>query len=276
MKKLQCELCGSVDIIRTNDGFFRCEHCGCKYTLEQVRTLLGTVETTIGTAELERLLKNAKAQYDLGQVCEAEETYKEVTKQFPNDYRGWLGLLQINYRFPYENNSLIKLYEICQKLAPSEQICMEIKRDWITFWNTLANKCLTGEKIYGGTDNYGFYENTTPDMYNYVKTGFDNARILNSLNAVYSLQKKQWVLRSRYDFPYYFWLGPYRVKDDNEREGWRSKILPPLDDSYIAEIKSDIQKYISDCLASGNCPLCGRRVKRSLFGTKCQYCSKKF
>ena len=56
MQKLQCELCGSVDIIRTDDGFIRCEHCGCKYTLEQAKALLGTVETTIGTAERERLL----------------------------------------------------------------------------------------------------------------------------------------------------------------------------------------------------------------------------
>lgn len=46
MQKLQCELCGSVDIVRTDDGFFRCEHCGCKYTLEQAKAMLGTVETT--------------------------------------------------------------------------------------------------------------------------------------------------------------------------------------------------------------------------------------
>ena len=60
MQKLQCELCGSVDIVRTDDGFFRCEHCGCKYTLEQAKAMLGTVETTIGKAELERLLKTRK------------------------------------------------------------------------------------------------------------------------------------------------------------------------------------------------------------------------
>ena len=60
MQKLQCELCGSVDIVRTDDGFFRCEHCGCKYTLEQAKAMLGTVETTIGTAERERLLANAQ------------------------------------------------------------------------------------------------------------------------------------------------------------------------------------------------------------------------
>ena len=60
MQKPQCELCGSVDIVRTDGGFFKCQHCGCKYTLEQAKALLSTVETTIGTAELERLLKTRK------------------------------------------------------------------------------------------------------------------------------------------------------------------------------------------------------------------------
>lgn len=93
MQKLQCELCGSFDIVRTDDGFFQCQYCGCKYTLAQAKALLGTVETTIGTAELERLLKNAKTFLDIGKLDDSVKTYAEVTKQFPDDYRGWLGLL---------------------------------------------------------------------------------------------------------------------------------------------------------------------------------------
>lgn len=99
MQKLQCELCGSVDIVRTDDGFFQCQHCGCKYTLEQAKALLGTVETTVGTAERERLIKNAQTQFDLGQLIDAEKTFDEVTKQFPEDYRGWLGLLRVNFKY---------------------------------------------------------------------------------------------------------------------------------------------------------------------------------
>lgn len=41
MKKLQCELCDSYDFIRTDDGFFQCQNCGCKYTLAQAKTLIG-------------------------------------------------------------------------------------------------------------------------------------------------------------------------------------------------------------------------------------------
>jgi len=44
MKKLQCELCGSLEILKTADNLFQCQHCGCKYTLEQAKSLIvGTV-----------------------------------------------------------------------------------------------------------------------------------------------------------------------------------------------------------------------------------------
>ena len=47
MNRLQCELCGSIDIIKTGENVFQCQHCGCKYTLEQAKTLIfgGEVKT---------------------------------------------------------------------------------------------------------------------------------------------------------------------------------------------------------------------------------------
>ncbi|MBE6791081.1 MAG: leucine-rich repeat domain-containing protein [Ruminococcaceae bacterium] len=47
MNKIQCELCGSLDIIKTDDNFFRCSACGCNYTLEQARFLIGGKFTTV-------------------------------------------------------------------------------------------------------------------------------------------------------------------------------------------------------------------------------------
>ena len=44
MKKLQCELCGSLEILKTADNLFQCQHCGCKYTFDQAKSLIsGTV-----------------------------------------------------------------------------------------------------------------------------------------------------------------------------------------------------------------------------------------
>lgn len=47
MKKINCELCGSNQIIK-QDGFFVCQHCGAKYSSEEAKKLMidGIVEVT--------------------------------------------------------------------------------------------------------------------------------------------------------------------------------------------------------------------------------------
>ena len=57
MQAIKCELCGSNQLIK-KDGYYQCEHCGTKYTIEQAKKLivLGTVEVVKGNAEKERIL----------------------------------------------------------------------------------------------------------------------------------------------------------------------------------------------------------------------------
>ena len=286
MQKLQCELCGSIDILRTNDGFFQCQHCGCKYTLEQAKALLGTVETTIGKAELERLLKNAKMQYELGEFSEAEKTYTEVTKQFPDDYRGWLGLLRLEYRdymyndwatpYPESTKLLQKHLNICKKLCSSEKTVAEINNEWERFWNYIASKCKSGKLTYYGDCNPEVFKNTSPSMYEFAKKGFENARILNSLNVEYS--DKGWVIRSEFSHPYYFWLGDCLQYDDSDgHKTFSVEIdLPVIDNAYVAKIKADVQKYIDKKLSEGRCPYCNCYLKKNIFSTKCPSCGKRF
>ena len=286
MQKLQCELCGSVDIVRTDDGFFQCQHCGCKYTLEQAKALLGTVETTIGKAELERLLKNAKTYYDLEQFYEAKKTYNEVTKQFPDDYRGWLGLLRLEYRdYMYDSHitpnagiteMLQKHFNICKKLCTSEKTVDEINKEWERFWNYIANRCRSGKLIYCGGCDPEVFKNINPAMYEFAKKGFENARILNSLNVEYS--DKGWVIRSKFSSPYYFWLGRCLQYDDSD--GFKPFSvgidLPVIDEAYIAKINADVQKYINEKLSHSKCPYCDCYLKKNIFGTKCPSCGRKF
>ena len=40
-----CEICGSTDLVK-QDGFFVCQSCGTKYTVEEARKLLGDAPTT--------------------------------------------------------------------------------------------------------------------------------------------------------------------------------------------------------------------------------------
>jgi len=45
MKRLTCEMCGSTDLVK-QDGFFVCQTCGCKYSVEEAKKMMieGTVE----------------------------------------------------------------------------------------------------------------------------------------------------------------------------------------------------------------------------------------
>lgn len=297
MQKLQCELCGSVDIVRTDDGFFQCQHCGCKYTLEQAKALLGTVETTIGTAERERLLKNAQTQYDLGQLIGAEKTYSEVTEQFPDDCRGWLGLLRVNFKYylageriympgtklnssplDSEAKQLGAWYDACRKLAPNEEAAAAAQAEWERFWDGIAEKCKSGEFKYEGGSDLEFYKGTSAAMSEYAASGNKNAEILNSMSAFYSPQSKGWVLRQAHTTPHYaFWLGRCC-----QTEGRECQIepalppLPPLDDSKIAEIRAQLDKFINEAVAFGYCPYCGSSLTDTPLGPECENCGKSF
>ena len=296
MQKLQCELCGSVDIVRTDDGFFRCEHCGCKYTLEQAKAMLGTVETTIGTAERERLLANAQTQFDLGQFAAAEKTYSEVTKQFPDDYRGWLGLLRVNCKYylageriylpgtkfnssplDSEAKQLGQWHGICKRLAPPEGALAEIEGEWERFWNEIAAKCKSGEFEYQGGSDLDFYRGTCAAMYEYVKSGEENARVLNSMSACYKTGSG-WVPRQAHTTPpYRFWLGRCCQTEGGECENIRAlPDLQPLDEGKIAEIRAQLNKFINEAVAFGYCPYCGSALRDTPLGPECENCGKSF
>ena len=53
MKALQCEMCGSQDMVK-QDGYFICQHCGTKYSVEEAKKMMieGTVEVQ-GTVKID-------------------------------------------------------------------------------------------------------------------------------------------------------------------------------------------------------------------------------
>ena len=47
--KLTCEMCGGTDLIK-QDGYFVCQSCGCKYTLEEARKMMNAESAPAETA----------------------------------------------------------------------------------------------------------------------------------------------------------------------------------------------------------------------------------
>ena len=100
MQAIKCELCGSNQLIK-KDGYYQCEHCGTKYTIEQAKKLivLGTVEVVKGNAEKERILENAETFLKIGQIDKAIAEYYKITETYPNEIKGWEGLLLIIVKY---------------------------------------------------------------------------------------------------------------------------------------------------------------------------------
>lgn len=95
MKKLQCEMCGSTDMIK-QDGVYVCQSCGIKYTLEEARKLLidGVVEVTgsVGidkSAEKEKWLQLARRAKDSNDVEQGFKYYSLIYEQEPNNWEAW-------------------------------------------------------------------------------------------------------------------------------------------------------------------------------------------
>lgn len=74
MKRIECEMCGSTDLIK-DEGLFVCQCCGCKYTVEEAKKLMveGAVEVT-GTVQV----KAADFIIESGELIEYHGESKNV------------------------------------------------------------------------------------------------------------------------------------------------------------------------------------------------------
>ena len=108
IETLKCDFCGGSLTIDDSREFAKCEFCGTKYMASTLRAKIqeirgtvnvdGAVETTKGEAEKERIAKNADRLFELHEYSEAYKLYKELSLQYPDDYRGWFGLYKDSMR----------------------------------------------------------------------------------------------------------------------------------------------------------------------------------
>lgn len=80
MKQLTCEMCGSTDIAK-QDGFFVCQTCGIKYSLEEAKKMMieGTVEVQ-GTVKIDDTSKIENYLTLAEDAWEMEESYEKANK----------------------------------------------------------------------------------------------------------------------------------------------------------------------------------------------------
>ena len=83
MGAIVCELCGSNDVVK-QDGFFVCQHCGTKYSLEEAKKMLGTVQID-NSNFVEKYLQNARRAKEKEDWEETEKYYNMVEANDPDN-----------------------------------------------------------------------------------------------------------------------------------------------------------------------------------------------
>lgn len=84
MQAIKCELCGSTDIMK-KDGFFQCQNCGTKYTIEEARKMLGVVKID-KSEDIDNLLTLARRFFDENNYTESEKYYELALRETPNNW----------------------------------------------------------------------------------------------------------------------------------------------------------------------------------------------
>lgn len=297
MKKLQCELCNSVDIVKTADNLFLCQHCGCKYTTEQAKALFaGTVEVTFGNAELERRLKNAQTQLQFGDLNAASISYGQLQQEYAADYRVWLGTLKLRFaeydkeKITPSNSRVKDLQDLLKKtfaLNKDPAAQKEIQRTWMRFWENAAEKIRSGEYIFLGAPDPALYRQISPGMEKMVLNGMQNAAILNQagitavLDYYYDNPRFNWTTYNQKDgFQLCFVMG--RTIIGRERGAWHVTSANPLWNYSCAEsitplnipkLQAQAEQFAREQRKREECPHCGFSMQKTVFGAKCQHCA---
>ena len=163
MKTLQCEMCGSNDLIKA-DGFYVCQHCGTKYTPEEAKKLFidGTVkiDDSETISNLYTLARRAirDENYDSGQ-----KYYEQILLKNPNDWEAYFyaiyckvwncSIAQMAYATSQLTDALPTIFELILRLNSkqlSERALTEISSRLLALDQSLYNTAVSN---YKGLDN---------------------------------------------------------------------------------------------------------------------------
>ncbi len=95
MKRLECELCGSTEFVK-QDGYFVCQSCGCKYSVEEARKLMMEAPEqskntqNLGTYTIDNYLEMAASSKEAGNLSEAEAYSNKALELDIGNYKAWV------------------------------------------------------------------------------------------------------------------------------------------------------------------------------------------
>lgn len=309
MLKLTCVLCGGTDFIRTEDGLFKCRRCGCGYTLEQAQNMLHMgAKAGAENAGLECLLNSAKTLVSQKRYVEACSQYQKITFEYPDEARGWFGLVEAAMTQIFDKKVLGLMgtmsdplnviglgvwYPKALQYADSEKRGI-YQRYWNDCWAKIDSGIHSGELTLR-IDDWSFDEYLerfaacSPIAASLVKEGKANAEMLKKSGVRWGFLEKTTDRRG--------WL-PYNSASRNciLRFVLGAQIefidVVPYSDCYhesqifpepVRLDAASVQRYQKEAKMNGKalskqniCPYCKNRMKPSFFGKTCSYCGNSY
>lgn len=292
MQKLVCDLCGGK-LVMQESGVGTCRYCGIEYSISALRKKIevsGTVEITKGESEKERLLKNGQTYINFKKYREAQQVYEKITKEFPDDWRGWIGLGSVILYSREYSLTDIKNFEDNVKIA------LQLTENRTEIQNKVSDIYANYAKMIIN-DEIGFNLGDVKEAieYNYC---FDNTSFVISLTNFFN-QCKQNAETLKSSLTYKHKISAYQLfsrQGDYLVDGYVSDIIAFSPRSVLMHSKNHSNgiygygdvwscKKIEDTIkkakeveqpfiwqASGLCKFCGGKL--SLFGNKCKSCGK--
>ena len=161
MKRLTCELCGGINLIKEN-GLFVCQNCGCKYSIEEAKKLIveGNITLKIDNSDnLEKYKVIANNAYKNRSFGEAYTYYLKALEIEPSDYesiffrglsKAYMGISINEQTADDAVKSYFRAIEIAKSVLKDDEELFDIQDDYLHELFTLLEEWLdeTKETIF--------------------------------------------------------------------------------------------------------------------------------
>ena len=155
MKAIVCEMCSGNNLIKEN-GYFVCQNCGTKYTVEEARKLMiegpidvsGSIVKIDNSLNRENLFVLSENAFKSNNFLEAEQYCNKTLEIDANEYKAWLIKGKAIHRqttLTYNRiEEALNCFLEAEHLAPIDQkenVLMQISEELFGSNHSLVRKC---------------------------------------------------------------------------------------------------------------------------------------
>lgn len=151
---LKCKMCGGDVELSPDKTYGICNYCGNNVKLSETgheqKVSLKDIADNVASTSLERLIQNSNTYLKLSDYSSAQEVFSRITKEYPEDYRGWWGLIVCETKgfeiIKKDQSSINKWFKYVQQLAPEEAFSI-YKSEFETYVREICNVDFENEVV---------------------------------------------------------------------------------------------------------------------------------